>query len=218
MKKLWYIFVAILFVACNNAENGEDASTDSLTNNVVVLRDSLISSIKTEVAIVEPSLLELNQVILKSIKEKDYAALQRYIHPIKGIRFTPYSTVNLQQDIVIQKGDFSKRMQSEKKSVWGYYDGTGNTIELSLKDYFVEFVYNADFLNAEKITLNTSSSVGNMINNIPSAYPKSDYIESYYSGFNKDLDGMDWSALRLVFQSEEGKIYLIGIVHDQWTT
>jgi hypothetical protein len=60
-------------------------------------------------------------------------------------------------------------------------------------------------------------SVGNSINNINTAYPKSDYIENYFSGFNKKYEGMDWRALRLVFQKEGDRYYLVGIVHDQWT-
>ena len=217
MKKLWFIFIAVLFVACNSAENGDDSSTDSL-NNVSAGTDSLITSPDTIVSIQEPSLLELNHILLKSIKEKNYATLVQHIHPTKGLRFTPYSMVNLNQDVVVEKANFLKLIKSDKKILWGYYDGTGDPIELSLRDYFAEFVYNADFLNAEKTTLNTSSSSGNIVNNIKTAYPNSDYVENYFSGFNKDYDGLDWSAVRLVFKKEESKTYLIGIVHDQWTT
>src|SRR5690606_20678810 len=143
--------------------------------------------------------------------------LETYIHPELGLHFSPYAHVNT-NEIVISKSAFSTTMNSSKKILWGQYDGTGDPIELSLRDYFAKFVYDVDFLNAEKVNINTSSSSGNIINNISTAYPGAVYVENYFSGFNPDYQGMDWRALRLVFKKQGNQYFLIGIVHDQWTT
>ena len=57
---------------------------------------------------------------------------------------------------------------------------------------------------------------GNSLNNLIEIYPSADFVEFYYGGSEK-YDGMDWRALRLVFEEYKGKPYLIAIVNDQWT-
>jgi hypothetical protein len=48
-------------------------------------------------------------------------------------------------------------------------------------------------------------------------YRGDSYSEFYFPGFDPKYDGMDWRALRLVFKKENEKLYLVGIIHDQWT-
>ncbi|MBC7850338.1 MAG: hypothetical protein H7Y31_11410 [Chitinophagaceae bacterium] len=79
------------------------------------------------------------------------------------------------------------------------------------------FVYDVDFLNAESRTFNHMVATGNTLQNLKSVYPESVFTESYFSGFEEKYDGMDWRSLKLVFQPENGKLYLVGIIHDQWT-
>src|SRR5690606_19219061 len=112
----------------------------------------------------------------------------------------------------IPKSDFSAAVKSTQTMLWGQYDGTGDPIELSVKDYLEKFVYDVDFLNAEEVNINASSSSGNIMNNIGTAYAGADYVENYFAGFNPEFQGMDWRALRLVFKKEGDSYFLIGIV------
>jgi hypothetical protein len=43
-------------------------------------------------------------------------------------------------------------------------------------------------------------------------------VEYYFPGFDLQLQGMDWRSLRLVFTLYDNTWYLVGIIHDQWTT
>ncbi len=89
---------------------------------------------------------------------------------------------------------------------------------MTFEEYFARFVYNADFLNAEKSSVNEMIGGGTTTNNLVEIYKGCAFTESYFSGFDKKFDGMDWCSLRLVFKKYEGKFYLVGVVHDEWTT
>ena len=210
MKKSYFLVFIILVLACNNSSNkkNSDSGDTTITDSTSKINTSELNT----------TLIALNKEILNSIKKKDYQSLSNHIHPILGLRFTPYATVNLNNDVVVKPNELVKMMKdSDTHLFWGSYDGTGDPIDLITKDYFAQFVYDVDFINAEKITINKSSARGNSINNIASIYPECDYVENYFSGFDKQYDGMDWRALRLVFKKEGERYYLVGIVHDQWT-
>ncbi len=208
MRKYYFLFFLIVVFACNNVSNKETATSS----------DTIVDSMVTDTGESKPeTLFKLNKEILTAIKTQDYQALAGYIHPALGLRLSPYGTIDVNNDVIIKSTELVKTMKGDNKLFWGNYDGTGDPIDLSAKDYFSHFVYDADFTNAEKVTINQSSAKGNSINNIFNVYPQSDYIENYFSGFDKQYEGMDWRALRLIFQKVADKYYLIGIVHDQWT-
>lgn len=218
MKKPYFLFLFILGIACHHTETTDNSTQDSVVIDRPIPPDSSLTPPDSTVLVPEVALLEINQAVLKSLKNKDFSVLEAFIHPKEGLQFSPYAQVNDQEDIVILKADFYAAAQSTKKILWGQYDGTGDPIELSVKQYFEKFVYDVDFLNAEQVNINRSSSSGNIMNNISVAYPGADYVENYFAGFNPEFQGMDWRALRLVFKKEGNSYFLIGIVHDQWTT
>jgi hypothetical protein len=167
----------------------------------------------------DSTVLGITKEILALIKNSDYFALVQYIHPVHGVRFSPYAYIDTNADQVLSKWKYEdafKRKDYEKLN-WGSYDGTGDVILLTAKDYFKRFVYDADFLNAEKTSLNQKFSPGNTPSNLEEIYPGCVYTESYFSGFDEKYSGMDWRALRLVYSFYEGKYYLVGIIHDEWT-
>ncbi|MBZ0204542.1 MAG: hypothetical protein IT281_07690 [Ignavibacteria bacterium] len=167
----------------------------------------------------DSSVLKLTAEILEVIKDRNYAELAEFFHPESGVRFSPYAYIDTAVDLVFTKKTFYKQFKtkSSSKLIWGYYDGSGDTIRLSIDDYFKKFVYDVDFLNAEITTVNNSSAHGNTINNLAAIYDGLQYTESYFSGFDEKFGGMDWRALRLVYEEYKGKYYLVGIIHDEWT-
>ena len=106
----------------------------------------------------------------------------------------------------------------QAKILWGTNDPTDDPINLTIDKYIDEFVYDVDFLHPEKQKINEFIGGGNTQNNLLTVYEGYDFTESYFSGFDKKLDGMDWRSLRLVFKQKDGKYFLIGIVHDSWST
>ncbi|MFC1647482.1 hypothetical protein ACFL10_00625 [Patescibacteria group bacterium] len=157
------------------------------------------------------------QQVIEIIKNKDLKSLAEYIHPNKGVRFSPYPYINTKNDIVFMPLDLKGKFSDNTDYKWGAYDGSGLPIELTFGEYFDKFVYDKDFVNAEKISLNKIIGTGNSINNIDKAYPDAQYVEFYFSGFDEQYGGMDWEALRLVFEKYEDGFLLVGIIHAQWT-
>jgi len=208
--KTIYSLVAVLLVlsACNNAQK---QSTEEKQRDSVEIQQPDMPVLK------DTTLVGLTKTILKQLKDKNYQALAQYIHPEAGVRFSPYGYINTKENVIIQADQLNNMLANNEKIVWGAYDGTGDEIKLTLQEYFDKFVYEVNFIKAEKLSVNQSLAKGNSLNNIEEVYPDAEYTESYFSGFEKKYNGMDWRALRLVYKEYGGKKYLVGIIHDQWT-
>jgi len=153
-----------------------------------------------------------------ALKNKDMKSLASYIHPQEGVRFSPYGYVNVQSDLVFTTKQIPGLFRNNQTYRWGAYDGTGEPIELTFADYYKKFVYDVDFANPHMIGNNVVVGKGNSLNNISQAYPDSVFVEFHFTGFDPQYEGMDWRSLRLVFEKLNETWYLVGIVHDQWTT
>ncbi len=151
--------------------------------------------------------------VMEELKVKDIQGLTDFVHPEKGLRFTPYTTVNKERDVVFDIEEL-KNFNAEKEILWGYYDGKGDEINLTPVEYYEEFVYTKDFLNADQIGYNEVLSSGNMIENQFEVYDNPIIVEYYIPGeefYNA------WESLRLVFEEHEGNWMLVGIIHNEWT-
>ena len=206
------IVAAFLIVLCA-CENG-GSSGNSLDVGSVDAEESLDFD---EVSSRDSSLLSASEAVLTLMKERNFEGLSRFIHPELGIRFSPYGHVDTAAHVRLTRQQFLQLKEEEKPVLWGNYDGTGKDIQLTFEEYFEKFVYDVDFLNPEQTSVNEILGQGNTLHNLETVYPGADFTESYFSGFEEKYDGMDWRSLRLVFQSYEGRPYLVGIVHDQWT-
>ena len=200
------IILAFALTCCTNKKASPnltmqpDSSVEKIT---IVNHDSL--------------LLSLTRQVLTTLKNKDYSSFEKFIHPTLGTRFTPYGFIDTTVDIRLTANEFRKHLDKKSKLNWGNYDGSGDSIILTISEYFNKFVYNADFLHAEKTSVNKMIGSGNSFNNLPIVYKDCDFTESYFPGFEKKYGGMDWTSLRLVYQKFEGNYYLVAVVHDQWT-
>jgi len=162
------------------------------------------------------TLEESADMVVQALAEKDLETVAEFVHPEMGVRFSPYSYI-LEEHQVFMPEALPILMDLDAVYTWGSYDGTGDPIELTFIDYYEEFVYSADFVNAEEVAINERIGQGNTLENIDAFYPGSSFVEYHFSGFDEQYGGMDWESLRLVFIEEDGRWLLVGIVHDQWT-
>lgn len=163
---------------------------------------------------------ELRDTSIKAIgalKNKNFGYLSTLAHPEKGIRFTPYSYIDTEKDVVLKADEIKNIMADSRSFLWGSYDGSGEPMNLPFGEYFDKFVWDKDFSDPQVTSKNESIGSGNSINNIQEAYPDAQYYEYHFSGFDPQYEGMDWVSLRLVFEEYKDKWYLVGIVHSQWT-
>ena len=214
-------------IACKDKSekesNAEITTRDSI-QSIDRKKDSLlkIKNIQDSIRSVhrkDSLLLKTTRNVLTLLKNKNYLAFANYIHPVEGIRFSPYGFVDTVHDIKLSKQKFINEVGQpiQDMIVWGQFDGTGDPIKMTLNNYMQRFVYDVDFSKPEKRSINEFLGGGNSLNNLELAYKNCDFTESHFSGFDKKYGGMDWRSLRLVFKVRDKKFLLVGIVHDEWT-
>lgn len=152
-----------------------------------------------------------------ALQYKHYANITPHIHPKKGVRFSMYAYVDVKKDKVFSQRDFDNYLQQAKiKFTWGDKDGIGEPLITSLPAYLSNWVVRRDGFANASVIINQFYGTGNSLNNLLEAYPNHDFVEFYYAG-NDKYNGMDWRCLRLVFETYQGRPYLVAIITDEWT-
>ena len=199
---LWFIFLLLSGCADNNhqaASSGPVTNTDTQTGKALSLQETL---------------RDISLVILTSIKERDYKTIANLIHPEDGIRFSPYGYFD-SLDVKLDSAAFLESARSQQELTWGVYAGSGEPIQFTVNKYFEEFLWDANFLQPEKFSVDTLYSRSN--HSFKNTYPDAHFTESYFSGFDKKYEGMDWRSLMLVYKKFQGDYYVCAIIHDEWT-
>jgi len=163
------------------------------------------------------ALQKLSDNLLHLIKNGDMSKFAEFVHPEKGVRFTPYSYVDINKDIRLTPTELSSLAESTEKRIWGAFDGIGDPIDMTFNEYRDQFIYDVDFLEAPQIIFNQEIQRGNAILNVKEAYPGASFIEYYFPEIDPKYEGMDWKSLHMVFEEFNGRWYIVGIIHGQWT-
>lgn len=163
------------------------------------------------------NLLARSLQVMNYIKIKDFQGLSTYVHPSKGVRFSPYFFVDEENHQSFTAQEIAGISQHTDVLTWGTQDGTGNPIELNFSDYYDRYIYDNEYVNPHLIGVNNPIGQGNITDNVTSVYADGKYVEYHFKGFNQEHDGMDWRSLRLVFEKNEDTWYLVGVVHGEWT-
>ena len=227
MKRLFIAITAVLglFISCKDrSQRKVEVSTKDSIEKINPQTDPSrkVNTIEDSVQIAQHKdslLLRITDNILRTIKNMNYSALASYIHPVEGIRFSPYAYIDTLHHIKFSSNAFLVQANSSDQDimVWGEFDGSGDPIKMTLDAYMQRFVYDVDFIKPEKRSVNKFISGGNSLNNLLAVYKNCDFTESHFSGFEEKYGGHDWRTLRLVFKETNKKLYLVGVVHDEWT-
>lgn len=197
--KKYYIvvFILLLSVSCSNPSNKtrKEEPLPTKKENLLVLSNSLLTNLNSG----------------------DFSAFVNLVHPIKGVRFSPYGHVNINETPVFSANELNNYFIRPDSLFFGFDDGTGDSIRLDLRTYIKDYILTPNYLKSTEISINQVHKTGNAPMNMADAFPNSDFIEYYFSGFDKQYDGMDWKALRLVWENYNNKWYLVGIVRACWT-
>ncbi|RYD79673.1 MAG: hypothetical protein EOP53_09295 [Sphingobacteriales bacterium] len=206
-----FFAASLLFVlsACNN-EGKNPAEIKTMPDSNTIVKEPTPAAIINK----DSLLIATGKEILALLKSKQYDSLEKYFSD--SVHFSPYGFIGSGEQTLTAK-DFTAALSTNKKMNWGSYDGSGDPINLTAKQYIEKFVYNADFLNAEKTGVDKFIASGNSLNNLKEVYKNIRFIEYHFSGFEKKYAGMDWTSLRLVFREQNDRYYLVAVVHDQWT-
>jgi hypothetical protein len=155
--------------------------------------------------------------VLLSLARRDLKQFSKHVHPLKGVRFSPYAAVEPGFDLEFDAKEIVELFKDKEKKLWGHYDGSGFEIRLTFEAYYSKFIYRHDFAKAEQIGYNTAIGSGNTANNLLEIYPHSIFVEYYLDGLDPRTSGTEWASLRLVFEELEGKWYVVGVIYSRWT-
>ena len=163
------------------------------------------------------TLLNAACAVNRSLQRGDWAMLASYVHPKRGVTFTPYSTVQPETDLTFTPEQVKNLSQDETVYTWGFEDGRGDPIRLTMAQYVQRYVYDADYTQVPEIGVDRIMTGGNALENLAEAYPGCRFVDFSFPSADPVNDGLDWSSLKLVFQLEDSGWFLVGIVHGEWT-
>ena len=164
-------------------------------------------------------LLDAASQVLTALKEGNIQSLAALIDPERGVTFSPYSTVDPHSDLTFTPDQLSQATVNGTRYVWGYTQGKGDAITMTLPEYLGAYVFDADYTQAPIIGVDHVIASGNSLENVVDAYPEDRFVEFYFPGQDPASGGLDWSALKLVFSDPEhaGDHRLVGVIHSEWT-
>jgi hypothetical protein len=152
---------------------------------------------------------------LAALRVLDVRALAILVHPIKGIRFIENTYVYKDLPVFTRNQILTAKYNSTKYT-WGHDDDTGQPIKMTLVSY-LKGIYNHDYVNAPYITFNHLAKESSIVDNTKKYFPGAIMVHFYFPGFDKNLDGMDWAALKLFFEQYQGTWYLVAIISEYLT-
>lgn len=162
-------------------------------------------------------LREAAGVVAGAFAARDFERLAGLVHPEVGVRFSPYAYV-APEHVTLTRDDLLEAAQGGVLTrTWGSYDGTGDPIELGLREYVDRYVYDAPYLAEGAMAIDRRQGHGNSLDNAADVYPGASIVEYHVPGRDPRYGGMDWRSLRLAFEDRGGRWYLVGVVHDEWT-
>ena len=163
------------------------------------------------------SLLQTACEVCDAIARRDFAALSSYVHPDRGVTFTPYSTVDFTTDLTFTPDQIHGLEQDQTTYVWGLEDGRGLPIQMTMSQYLDRYVWDANYTRAPEIGIDRIITGGNALENLTEAYEDCRFVDFCHPSADPVNDGLDWSSLKLVFRGEADGWYLVGVVHGEWT-
>ena len=162
-------------------------------------------------------LLSTACAVNRCLQRQSWSALAAYVHPERGVTFTPYSTVEPNSDLTFTADQIKNLAQDQNVYTWGFEDGRGDPIQMTAIQYFERYVYDRDYTQVPEIGIDQIMTSGNALENLTEVYTGCRFVDFSFPTSDPVNDGLDWSSLKLVFQPEGEHWYLVAIVHGEWT-
>lgn len=161
------------------------------------------------------SLIRLALGVADTIRRGDYEALSTCVHPVYGLVFSPYPTVNLTSNQCFTVNRVSIAGADNAVYTWGTTVDSGEPIQLTPRQYFESYVYDRDYAKAPVIGVNTVVRSGNALENVTTAFPDAQFVDLCFPPAS--AEGTDWSILRMVFEDSGGTLKLSALIHSVYT-
>ena len=182
--------------------------------------------------------------IIAALKRRDMAAVAKWAHPFRGVRFSPSVFVNPETDQVWSAAELPGWFEDRTPRVWGSVESwrdyakrgssrpTYSLIRLTPTEYFERYVFDRDYSQGATIRIidnrvfppDEGDIPDSYHNNVAGLYPTATQVVFYFQRTPEQAAQDDKSmrpdldVLRLVFvgdgQSARESVRLLAIVHD----
>lgn len=162
-------------------------------------------------------LIQIAQQVLNAMQRQEGQVLSQWIHPEKGVRFSPSAFVDPGHDLVFSSEQIGRFWLDQTVYQWGIADASGEPIRLTPPEYVRQYVLDGDYQASACLNINDDQTHGTTVNNAGSVYQDGVRVEFFIppdSGQGKAT--LDWVALRLVLEKWQGRWCLVAIIHDEW--
>jgi len=160
-------------------------------------------------------LADLAVAVADCIAAGDYAALAEYVHPVYGLVFSPYSTINLGSNQCFTPQRVAVADKDKTVYVWGVKYGSDEPIQLTTQQFFREYIYDRDYARAPVMGFNTVLRSGNALENVTAAFQDGQFVDLYFPSTSAEVS--DWRILRMVFEEYQGEMKLSALIHSEYT-
>jgi hypothetical protein len=178
--------------------------------------------------------------VIAALKARDMAAVAKWAHPYRGVRFSPSVFVNPETDQVWSAVELPAWFDDRTPRVWGSveswldYEKRGSSsptyslIRLTPAEYFERYIFDRDYSQGATIRI-----IDNQVfppvergilesygNNVAGLYPTATQVVFYFQRTPEQAAQDDKSrrpdrdVLRLVFVGWGASVRLLAIVHD----
>ncbi len=220
-NKDYIILVGELSEEAGFREESGIISSFKFTNGVQVRLPNCKQTSQPSITVLSPNevekLIAASKQVLVALKAKDYQKLQT-LTSSDGLSLNEYpDSLDLTKNDVTQS-EISKIPTNTTIKLWGYTDGKGDPINLTVGNYIDKWIYNKDYLDAPKIEVNKIMKIaGNTPNEIMTYSGGRNFVAFHFNGFDPKYSGLDWTTMYLIFDLQNGEYKLRAIVKDNWT-
>jgi hypothetical protein len=154
--------------------------------------------------------------VLRALAAGDAALLASLVHPRRGLRVSTDAYVDVAADPHLTRTQLAQSAGADDVRTWGYRDGSGDPIRLTLQDLLRDYFYDRDYRRAPEIGYNHVIHVGNTVVNVFDVFPRATLAE-YHFCVEDPARTLDWRSLRLLFEADDGELFLVALLRDHWT-
>ncbi len=150
--------------------------------------------------------------ILSILRHFDTMGIDEFlnsIHPKKGVVMTWNTYFGAKEDIVFTKSDIKRYINSPSKKIfWGFTDGKGDEVYLSLYGYISKLTKPIDISKIEKLKKLKGFQC-------PTKHECRGY-ELFWIDKKSKTKEYDWQGLVIIVEKYHDKWYVVGLLRDRW--
>lgn len=162
-RTLWVLLVCITLPLFSAHSNGSGPGTARLST------DNAKQIIGKE-----------TEAVIQAIAARDFNLIATYVEPARGVRFSPFPTIDLETNPILSQQDLRLAWEDRKPRVWGESDSSGEPIRINFQAYYRKYIYDRDYARAPVIRFNQFAARSTDRNNFWEIYPECLLVEYFF--------------------------------------